>query len=134
MSRIPRPVVATVIVATVVAFAPGRAEASPYDISVDPRTGSAEIQSVVACTPGDDVEIDIYLSQRARSGFAEIFFNCPATGYFLGVGETSVDGSDPLHPGRAEVYIVRRTYSAASGFNDVSTSTERHSLSLRPRG
>lgn len=133
--------VSTAIVATAMAISPRPTAASPsptaarpYEALVDLQSGEATVTSQIACTPGDDVEIDLYLSQRESLGFTEIFFTCPPSGSFLGAAETSIqEGSDPLRPGMSELYVVRRDYVATSDFNDVVTTTDRRQVPLTPR-
>ena len=92
--------------------------------TVDPKTGVATWSATVECTPGDDVEIDVTITQRGDVAFAEVFRECPDLGSILAAGDMRVEeGSAVLKPGPAVIDISRTDYVAVSGYSPVMSST-----------
>ena len=101
--------------------------------TVDPKTGVATWSATVECTPGDDVEIDVTITQRGDVAFTEAFSECPAAGSMPIVLQTSLqDGSDPLRPGSAGLSIDRTDYLGSSGYQDTVRSATSGEVVIRP--
>ena len=92
--------------------------------TVDPKTGVATWSATVECTPGDDVEIDITITQRGEVSFTELFSECPASGLIQGAVAMRIEeGSAALKPGPAVIDISRTDYVALNDFSPVVSST-----------
>lgn len=95
----------------VLVAAPGFAEASTGQITVDRQSGEVHWTSTESCTPGTEVEVDLYVAQNGDEAFASVIEPCPSSGQLVLTAQSYiVDGSEPLHPGRATLSIHRREH------------------------
>lgn len=119
-----------IVVGSIVGFATlvGLADAShaavtPGSVSVDPRTGVITWTDVITCTPGDDVELDITVTQRGEVAFLEVYRECTAGQMAVSGQSFPEEGSALLRPGQAVVNVDRTDYSPASEVDVVRSAT-----------
>ena len=122
--------------ALLVAFGVPGVGASTGTLTLDFKTGTATWSTVVLCQPGDDVEIDVFVTQGSGDASTEAFFPCPSDGEEEVFASTIGEENDRLHPGRAELHVVRTDYDIDE--NDellaVNTTETRAQVTLRPQG
>ena len=94
-----------------VVFDGSTAGASPGTLTLDHRTGVATWSAVVACHPGDEVEVVVYITQASRDATAISRFICPDAAEYEVVAATIGEENDRLRPGPTDVHVVRTDYT-----------------------
>ena len=114
-----------------VALGASSAGASTGTLTVDVKNGTLTWSATVLCDAGDEVEIELVVTQGLSQASVESAFICPQEGQHF-VFERSEIGDGQLHPGRAQLDVHRVDYVAGTDGQVLRVERSVSPVNLRP--